>query len=81
VETIDRIRFGRGSQSDLAQMRRTSKHVIELSLCGLGQVAPMPLLGMMDQFPEEFQAHIDGVCPCGVCPVSAQAIVEAIAAD
>jgi NADH:ubiquinone oxidoreductase subunit F (NADH-binding) len=81
VETIDRIRFGRGSQADLALMRRTSKHVIELSLCGLGQVAPMPLLGMMDQYPEEFQAHIDGVCPCGVCPVSAEATIQAIAAD
>ncbi|MEZ4505629.1 MAG: NADH-ubiquinone oxidoreductase-F iron-sulfur binding region domain-containing protein [Thermomicrobiales bacterium] len=81
VETVDRIRFGRGSQSDLALLQRTSKHVIELSLCGLGQVAPMPLLGMMQQYPEEFQAHIDGVCPCGVCPVSAQATVDAMAAD
>jgi NADH:ubiquinone oxidoreductase subunit F (NADH-binding) len=81
VETIDRIRFGRGSLSDLGLMERTSKHIIELSLCGLGQVAPMPLLGMMKQFPEEFQAHIDGVCPCGVCPVSAGATIEAIAAD
>ena len=41
----------------------------------------MPLLGMMDRYPEEFQAHIDGVCPCGVCPISAQATIEAIAAD
>ena len=81
VETVDRIRFGRGSQIDLPLMERTSKHIIELSLCGLGQVAPMPLLGMMKQFPEEFQAHIDGVCPCGVCPVSAKATVMAIAAD
>lgn len=81
VETLDRIRFGRGSQTDLPLMERTSRHVIELSLCGLGQVAPMPLLGMMKQYPEEFQAHIDGKCPCGVCPVSAEATVQAIAAD
>ncbi len=81
VETVDRIRFGRGSQTDLPLMERTSKHIIELSLCGLGQVAPMPLLGMMKQYPEEFQAHIDGICPCGVCPVSADATVVAIAAD
>ncbi len=81
VEVVDRIRFGRGSQTDLPLLSRTSKHVIELSLCGLGQVAPMPLLGMMRGYPEEFQAHIDGVCPCGVCPVSAEATVQAIAAD
>ena len=81
VEVVDRIRFGRGSQTDLPLLHRTSTHVIELSLCGLGQVAPMPLLGMMKEFPDEFQAHIDGVCPCGVCPVSAEATVQAIAAD
>jgi NADH:ubiquinone oxidoreductase subunit F (NADH-binding) len=70
VEIIDRIRFGRGSLSDLALIERTSKHVIELSLCGLGQVAPMPLLGMMKIYPEEFRAHIvDGVCPTGDCPI------------
>lgn len=81
VEVVDRIRFGRGSQTDLPLLHRTSDHIIELSLCGLGQVAPMPLLGMMKEFPEEFQAHIDGVCPCGVCPVSAEATIQAIAAD
>ena len=70
VEVLDRIRLGRGSMSDLALMERTSKHIIELSLCGLGQVAPMPLLGMMKMYPEEFRAHIvDGVCPAGCCPL------------
>jgi len=38
VEILDRIRLGRGTKADLALMRRTSKHIIELSLCGLGQV-------------------------------------------
>src|SRR3954464_11805014 len=58
VEIIDRIRLGGGSAADLPLMERTSKHVIELSLCGLGQVAPMPLLGMMKMYPQEFRAHI-----------------------
>ena len=71
VEVIDRIRLGRGSMADLALLERTSKHIIELSLCGLGQVAPMPLLGMMKMYPDEFRAHIeDGVCPTGTCPIS-----------
>lgn len=58
VEILDRIRLGRGTKADLALMRRTSKHVIELSLCGLGQVAPMPLLGMMDMYPEEWETAV-----------------------
>ena len=56
VEILDRIRFGRGTMDDLTLIQRTSKHIIELSLCGLGQVAPVPLLGMMEHFPDEF-AH------------------------
>lgn len=63
---------------DLALMERTSKHVIELSLCGLGQVAPMPLLGMMKTYEDEFRAHIvDGVCPAGVCPIGGEALSAA----
>jgi NADH:ubiquinone oxidoreductase subunit F (NADH-binding)/(2Fe-2S) ferredoxin len=72
VEILDRIRFGRGSLDDLPLIERTSKHVIELSLCGLGQVAPMPLLGMMKMYAEEFRAHIvEDICPAGVCPIAA----------
>jgi NADH:ubiquinone oxidoreductase subunit F (NADH-binding) len=72
VEILDRIRLGRGTMDDLSLLERTSKHIIELSLCGLGQVAPMPTLGMMQYYRDEFVAHIrDGVCPAGVCPISA----------
>ena len=56
-------------------MERTSKHIIELSLCGLGQVAPMPPLGMMKMYPEEFRAHI----VAGVCPIGAPAELSAAA--
>lgn len=82
VEILDRIRLGRGSLSDLPLMERTSKHIIELSLCGLGQVAPEPLLGMMRAFPEEFRAHVEqGVCPSGTCPMALPQQPLATAAD
>lgn len=72
VEIIDRIRFGRGSMDDLALLRRTSKHIIELSLCGLGQVAPVPLLGMLDQYPEEFEAAVlAGTVTTNTVPIAA----------
>jgi NADH:ubiquinone oxidoreductase subunit F (NADH-binding) len=82
VEIVDRIRLGRGSVSDIALIKRTSKHVIELSLCGLGQVAPVPLLGMIDKYEDEFRRHIiEGVCPAGRCPIAGPEIVTAVAAD
>lgn len=74
VEILDRIRFGRGTLDDLTLIKRTSKHIIELSLCGLGQVAPVPLMGMIEHYEEEFRKHIvDRVCPTGTCPLSAAA--------
>lgn len=81
VEIVDRIRLGSGRSGDLELIERTSKHVIELSLCGLGQVAPMPLLGMIKAFPDEFKEHIEQHhCRAGVCPVG-QRVPEAVAAD
>lgn len=59
VEVVDRILNGRGQKSDLQLIESTSKHVMELSLCGLGQVAPAPLVGMMRCYPEDFEARFD----------------------
>jgi NADH:ubiquinone oxidoreductase subunit F (NADH-binding) len=80
VEIVDRMRFGAGRSTDIALIEQASKHVIELSLCGLGQVAPMPLLGMIKAYRDEFEAHINGVCPTGVCPMHERATM-AVAAD
>jgi NADH:ubiquinone oxidoreductase subunit F (NADH-binding) len=78
VEIIDRIRLGGGSTEDLSLIERTSKHVIELSLCGLGQVAPMPLLGMMKMYPQDFADHIEShVCAAGVCPIGEETLASA----
>jgi NADH:ubiquinone oxidoreductase subunit F (NADH-binding) len=80
VEILDRIRLGAGSREDLSLMERTSKHVIELSLCGLGQVAPMPLLGMMKMYPQDFLEHIEQhTCSAGACPISGPPTLAAAA--
>jgi hypothetical protein len=55
--------------------------VIDLSLCGLGQVAPMPVLGMMKMYPQDFVDHIERhLCASGVCPIAEPATM-ATAAD
>jgi hypothetical protein len=41
----------------------------------------MPLLGMIKAFREEFDAHINGVCPTGNCPMHATAGVAMAAGD
>jgi NADH:ubiquinone oxidoreductase subunit F (NADH-binding) len=73
LEIVDRIRNGESREGEIPLIEKTSQNVIDLSLCGLGQVAPMPLLGMMHAFPEEFAAHIEaGECPAGVCPMESR---------
>lgn len=60
VEIVDRILNGAGRPEDLELIQNTGKHVIELSLCGLGQAAPVPLIGMIKRFPEDFEARLAG---------------------
>jgi NADH:ubiquinone oxidoreductase subunit F (NADH-binding)/(2Fe-2S) ferredoxin len=83
LEIVDKVRNGQSPANVAALIQGTSENIIELSLCGLGQVAPMPLLGMMKAFPEEFEAHFrEGRCPQGQCPVSQPQIrLEPVAAD
>src|SRR6185369_10576403 len=43
---------------------------ITMSLCGLGQTAPLPLVGGLRYFMEEFEQHInDEHCVAGRCDV------------
>lgn len=83
LEIIDKVRNGQSPEDVVALIQGTSENIIDLSLCGLGQVAPMPLLGMMKAFPDEFEAHFrDGTCPQGQCPVSQPSLrLQPVAAD
>ncbi len=37
------------------------------SLCGLGKTAPNPVLSTLRYFRDEYEAHMNGVCPTGKC--------------
>jgi NADH-ubiquinone oxidoreductase-F iron-sulfur binding region len=51
-------------------MRKWSDHIVEMSLCGLGQTAPLPLVGGLRYFLEEFMEHInDKHCVAHQCTV------------
>ena len=40
------------------------------SICGLGQFIPYPIQTVLQNFPDEVNAHVvDRRCPAGVCPV------------
>ena len=68
LEMTDRIAFGGGRPDDIEIMSRWSEHVVEMSLCGLGQTAPLPLVGGIRWFRDEFLEHInDKLCRTGTC--------------
>ena len=83
LEILERIAAGEGRSTDLDTLDYASKHTIELSLCGLGQTAPIPHLNLVKYFREEFEAHIlNRVCPTGECPgLSHASVPEPAAAD
>jgi NADH:ubiquinone oxidoreductase subunit F (NADH-binding) len=58
TEILDRIRFGTGQESDLDLINYTGKQVIEISLCGLGQAAPAPILSLVQNYRDDFLAYI-----------------------
>ncbi len=66
------ISQGEGTLEDLDELLSLNKEMLELSNCGLGQTAGTPLRDMLNYFRAEVEAHIRlGVCPTGVCPMSA----------
>ncbi|MFV0503440.1 MAG: NADH-quinone oxidoreductase subunit NuoF [Lachnospirales bacterium] len=66
-ETLVKITEGKGTMEDLEDLEKLSETVKSSSLCGLGQTAPNPILSTLRFFRDEYEAHINGSCPAGVC--------------
>jgi len=65
---LDNITRGRGKKGDIELLEEIAINVKNLSLCGLGQTAPNPVLTMIQYFRNEVEAHInDSRCPAYVC--------------
>ncbi|MFW6279318.1 MAG: NADH-ubiquinone oxidoreductase-F iron-sulfur binding region domain-containing protein [Bacillota bacterium] len=68
LEILNQIVAGKGEKGHLEQLQELAEHIKQTSLCGLGLSAPNPVLSTIDNFFEEYQAHIfDQHCPAGVC--------------
>jgi len=59
---------GRGNDQSLVQLKRLSTVMKAASVCGLGSMAPDPVLTGLECFPREFAEHIrDKKCSAGIC--------------
>jgi NADH-quinone oxidoreductase subunit F len=60
---LDRFHSGGGQKSDIALIGELSKNMLGRTFCALGDAAAMPTISIVEKFPEDFEAHLNGK-PC-----------------
>lgn len=67
-ELLNKISEGKGIPEDLNTLKTLSRVIKDTALCGLGQTSPNPVLSTLENFYEEYLAHVvDKKCPSGKC--------------
>jgi NADH-quinone oxidoreductase subunit F len=64
---LDKFSKGTATQDDYSLIKRISGLLAKGSFCGLGQAASTALNSCLKHFRAEFDAHLAGKCPAGVC--------------
>ncbi len=68
LQILDKVSRGEATMNDLDTLQELAEMIASVSLCGLGQTSPNPVLTTLRHFREEYEAHIiDKRCPAGVC--------------
>jgi NADH:ubiquinone oxidoreductase subunit F (NADH-binding) len=68
VEMLKGWTEGRSSKEDMQVMDELSLAMRQASICGLGQVVPVPIASVMKHFPGVVEDHIvRRSCPGGIC--------------
>jgi len=67
-ELLEHITKGKGTLADLDRLKNMSYVIKDTSLCGLGQSSPNPVLSTLENFRDEYEAHVTvKKCPAGKC--------------
>ena len=67
-EILTKITNGNGTEEDLDRLRNLALVIKDTALCGLGQTSPNPVLSTLENFPEEYLAHVkEKRCPAHQC--------------
>ena len=67
-EILDKITKGKGTLEDLDYLKNLCKVIKDTALCGLGQTSTNPVMSTMDNFYDEYLAHVvDKRCPAHKC--------------
>jgi NADH:ubiquinone oxidoreductase subunit F (NADH-binding)/(2Fe-2S) ferredoxin/NAD-dependent dihydropyrimidine dehydrogenase PreA subunit len=67
-EMLEKITSGKGVPEDIEYLKNLSRVIKDTSLCGLGQTSPNPVLSTIENFYDEYLAHVtERICPAGSC--------------
>jgi NADH:ubiquinone oxidoreductase subunit F (NADH-binding) len=67
IQILNELATGCGSLEQLDELIYWGEHMVDSSLCGLGQTASTAVVSGLQLFRSEFEAHTRGECPAGVC--------------
>ena len=77
-ELLEKITEGKGKEEDVMRLRNLANVIKDTSLCGLGQTSPNPVLSTMDNFMDEYLAHVkEQRCPSHQCKSLMQYVIDA----
>lgn len=76
-EILEKITKGEGTLEDLDLLRNLANVIKDTALCGLGQTSPNPVLSTLDNFYDEYLAHVnDQRCPAHQCRALTRFFIE-----
>lgn len=68
LEILNKITEGKGTMEDLETLETLGKIIKDTALCGLGQTSPNPVLSTLENFRDEYIAHVKKKeCPAKQC--------------
>lgn len=67
LDILDNLVAGKAKPGDLDELEKLALWTQKGSLCGLGKTAPNPVFSTLKYFREEYEAHLNGICPAGKC--------------
>lgn len=76
-ELLSKITEGKATRQDLDILRNQCNVIKDTALCGLGQTSPNPILSTLENFWDEYVAHVEEEkCPAGQCKDLMNYVIE-----
>jgi NADH-quinone oxidoreductase subunit F len=64
---LENLCAGTGTASDIVKLEEIAHKTKAGSMCALGGTAPNPVLTTLEYFRDEYEAHLNGICPAKSC--------------